>query len=179
MTRKWSAMNNRASSFHAEHASPKWYRQRWPWLLIAGPAIVVVASLTSAWLAVTTDDGLVASDYYKQGLLINRKLGLGSVPTLPEPGAIVAVSKDGRVQAHVNYQGAAPTRVWLKLSHPGEPAHMVVLAPSGNDVWVGTMAAQTPGRWIVSLESDLWRLPVTTVQGQLGVISMGAVRKPS
>ena len=169
-------MSNPVSSFRAENASPKWYRQRWPWLLISGPAIVVVASLTSAWLAITTDDGLVASDYYKQGLLINRKLGPGSVPTLPEPGAIVAVSRDGHVQARVTYQGATPTRVWLKVFHPGEQAQIVALAPSGNDVWVGTMAEQTPGRWIVSLESDLWRLPVTTVQGQLGEINMGAVR---
>ena len=25
--------------------APPWYRQRWPWLLMAGPAIVVVASM--------------------------------------------------------------------------------------------------------------------------------------
>ena len=51
-----------------------WYRQRWPWLLIAGPAIVVVASLVTAWLAASTDDGVIADDYYKRGLLINQEL---------------------------------------------------------------------------------------------------------
>ena len=51
-----------------------WYRQRWPWLLMAGPALVVVASLYSGWLAVTSDDGVVADDYYKRGLSINRRL---------------------------------------------------------------------------------------------------------
>jgi hypothetical protein len=171
-------MSNPASSFRADRAPPHWYRQRWPWLLIAGPAIVVVASLTSAWLAVTTDDGLVADDYYKRGLLINRKLGSGSPAALPEPSAIVSVSKDGRVQARLDYQGVAPTRVWLTVLHPGEQVQVVALASSDEGVWVGRMAAQTPGRWIVALESDLWRLPVTTVQGQLGEIRLGAARTP-
>jgi len=37
-----------------------WYRHPWPWILMAGPAIVVVAGLVTAFLAVTTFDGLVA-----------------------------------------------------------------------------------------------------------------------
>ncbi len=169
-------MNNPASSFHADRAVPRWYRERWPWLLIAGPAIVVVASLVSAWLAVTTDDGLVASDYYKQGLLINRKLGSGSSLALPEPSALVAVGNDGRVQVRLQYEGPAPHDVRLTLRHPDDRAEAIVLAPSANGIWVGTIEARTPGRWIVALESNLWRLPVTTVQGPLGEIRLGATR---
>jgi hypothetical protein len=169
-------MNNPASSFHADRATPRWYRERWPWVLIAGPAIVIVASLGSAWLAVVTDDGLVAADYYKQGLLINRKLAAASSAPAPEPSATVSVGGDGRVQVHLSYEGPAPSRVRLALRHPGDQAQVLTLAPSGHDVWVGTIAAQVPGRWIVSLESDLWRLPVTTVQGHLGQITLGAAR---
>ncbi len=51
-----------------------WYRDRWPWLLIAGPGIVVVAGFVTLWLAIASDDGLVADDYYKRGLAINRVL---------------------------------------------------------------------------------------------------------
>ena len=51
-----------------------WYRQRWPWLLFAGPAIVVVASFATLWLAASSDDGVIADDYYKRGLLINREI---------------------------------------------------------------------------------------------------------
>jgi uncharacterized protein len=42
--------------------APRWYREPWPWLLMAGPAIVVVAGLYTAYLAVTTNDALVAGD---------------------------------------------------------------------------------------------------------------------
>ena len=51
-----------------------WYRERWPWALLAGPAVVVVAAMATLWLAVTSDDGVVADDYYRRGLLINKDL---------------------------------------------------------------------------------------------------------
>ena len=55
-------------------AGTPWYRQRWPWLLMLGPAIVVVAGIVTAVIAIETDDGLVADDYYKRGLAINQTL---------------------------------------------------------------------------------------------------------
>jgi hypothetical protein len=51
-----------------------WYRQLWPWLLISGPATVLVAGAITMWIAFSTSDGLVADDYYKQGLAINKRL---------------------------------------------------------------------------------------------------------
>ena len=168
-------MSNRVSSFPAERAARPWYRQLWPWLLIAGPALVVVASVTSACLAIATDDGVVAEDYYKRGLLINRQLAADSA-SAPEPSAVVAVAADGRVDVRMSYRGAAPNRVRLTLRHPGDREQVLALVPAGDGVWTGTMGAQTPGRWIVALETDLWRLPVTTVQGRLGEIRLGAER---
>ena len=51
-----------------------WYRQLWPWLVISGPGAVLVAGAITMWLAFSGADGLVAEDYYKQGLAINRQL---------------------------------------------------------------------------------------------------------
>ena len=51
-----------------------WYRYRSPWLLMLGPAAVVVAGVATAWLAISTEDGLVVEDYYKEGKAINRVL---------------------------------------------------------------------------------------------------------
>ena len=36
-----------------------WYRHRWPWILMAGPAIVVVAGIATAVIAVATADTIV------------------------------------------------------------------------------------------------------------------------
>ena len=47
-----------------------WYREPWPWLLMAGPAIVVVAGLFTAYLAVTSFDGFaVDPKTYKRPIL--------------------------------------------------------------------------------------------------------------
>lgn len=51
-----------------------WYKERWTWLLMLMPATAIVAGFITLWLAVTTFDGLVADDYYKQGLAINQTL---------------------------------------------------------------------------------------------------------
>ena len=51
-----------------------WYREPWPWILMAGPFIVVVAGIVTAWIAVKTSDGLVTDDYYKKGLAVNQRI---------------------------------------------------------------------------------------------------------
>ena len=39
-----------------------WYREPWPWIVMSGPAIVVVAGIYTAFLAFSTSDTLVAKD---------------------------------------------------------------------------------------------------------------------
>ena len=51
-----------------------WYRQGWPWFLIALPATAVVGGIITALLAVRGFDGPVVADYYKQGLAINEEV---------------------------------------------------------------------------------------------------------
>ena len=52
-----------------------WYRHPWPWILMSGPAAVLVAGSVTMWIAFASADALVAEDYYKQGLAINKRLG--------------------------------------------------------------------------------------------------------
>ena len=58
---------------------------------MAGPFVVVVASLASAWIAIASDDGLVAEDYYKQGLLINRRLAAMERIQTRDPSATITL----------------------------------------------------------------------------------------
>lgn len=51
-----------------------WWRHGHVWLLIAGPAAVVVAALVTAWVAVSHPDPVLAEDYYQRGLRINDTL---------------------------------------------------------------------------------------------------------
>ncbi|MES2016901.1 MAG: FixH family protein [Pseudomonadota bacterium] len=51
-----------------------WYAQRWPWLLMLGPALVIVAGAITGYLAYTRQDAMVVDDYYKKGKAINQDL---------------------------------------------------------------------------------------------------------
>ena len=45
-----------------------WYRQFWPWFIIALPASVVVASFITLWLAISNPDHLIIDDNEYQRL---------------------------------------------------------------------------------------------------------------
>jgi len=62
-----------------------WYREPWPWLLMAGPAVVVVAGFVTLWLAFNSDDGLVADDYDKRGQAIHQTLSRDRAAAALEP----------------------------------------------------------------------------------------------
>ena len=51
-----------------------WYQYPLVWMMIAIPFSAVIMGVIMIWLAVDTDDGLVADDYYNQGLEINRDI---------------------------------------------------------------------------------------------------------
>lgn len=51
-----------------------WWKYGHVWLVIAGPAVVVVAALVTAWIAISHPDPVLAEDYYQRGVEINRTL---------------------------------------------------------------------------------------------------------
>ena len=53
---------------------PVWYRQFWPWVLIALPGTVVIASFVTLYIAIVNSHSMVKDNYYKDGLAINRYL---------------------------------------------------------------------------------------------------------
>lgn len=51
-----------------------WYKEPWLLLVVGGPLVVVCASIFTGVLAWRGSDKVVAEDYYKQGLMINKDL---------------------------------------------------------------------------------------------------------
>lgn len=51
-----------------------WWSNGYVWLVIAGPAAVIVAGFVTLWLAVRTPDPVVDADYYRRGIDINKTL---------------------------------------------------------------------------------------------------------
>lgn len=51
-----------------------WWKFPLVWMVIAGPALVILAGIATVWIAVRTPDPVVAEDYYRRGVEINRTL---------------------------------------------------------------------------------------------------------
>jgi hypothetical protein len=54
-----------------------WWQFGHVWLLIAGPAAVVVAGLATFYIAVARPDPVISEDYYRQGMELNKTLEAG------------------------------------------------------------------------------------------------------
>lgn len=159
---------------------PPWYRQRWPWLLIAGPAIVVVASMVTLWLAASSDDGIVADDYYKRGLAINRKLERIDRAAALGMGAVADIAADGQVRvalaATSTESDAHPAIIVLNVAHATKGGRdrsvELVLGPQGT--YDGRIEPIGVGRWLVSVETKSWRLPAVEIAGAARTVTLRA-----
>jgi hypothetical protein len=139
-----------------------WYREPWPWLLMAGPATVIVAGIFTTVLAVTSFDGLVADDYYKQGLGINRVLAReANARTFAVAGTVQFSADRTRVRVVLD-PGASPERVRLSIVHPTLPAQdqSIALARDASGVYAGTMRAPAHAALRLRLEDGAgsWRV---------------------
>ena len=75
---------------HEPLESAPWWTHGHVWLVIAGPAIVVVAALVTVWIALAHPDPVLAGDYYRRGVEIN-----GVERKAPEPaGAGLALGSN-------------------------------------------------------------------------------------
>jgi hypothetical protein len=58
-------------------APAPWWTYGHVWLVIAGPVAVVLAGVVTVWLALAYPETVVAEDYYRRGVEINRTLAAG------------------------------------------------------------------------------------------------------
>lgn len=146
-----------------QNTSRPWYKERWPWLLMAGPAIVIVAGVITAWLAISSNDGLVTDDYYKQGLAVNQRLHRDQ--QAGRLGLRADVMRSGiNIRLLLSAEGgtALPDKIALKLAHPTQAGHdqSIELLSEGQGFFTGKLNADISGRWLVSIEDPAgqWRL---------------------
>lgn len=136
-----------------------WYRERWPWLLMSGPAAVLLAGAVTTWIAFASADGLVAEDYYKQGLGINRRLAREEAAQ--RMGISVAIeTKDSFIRVRV--RGAAPEALFVQLVHGTRAGHDVRLRliPSTPGEYAAELPPLPAGRWSAAIEDarGTWRI---------------------
>ena len=175
-------------------ATLPWYRQRWPWLLMAPPLAAVIGGIATIVLAVRSNDGMVTADYYKRGLAINAELSRS------QRAAELALSADvqagGEATGDSVYvrvssagKGVPPeAALRIRLVHPGRSGadRVAMLGRVAADadgrsaeyrgVWEEAAALHVPVAWRVVLEGREWRLDGGIAPGEVKDFRLAAPR---
>lgn len=156
-----------------------WYREPWPWILMAGPVAAVVGGIVTAWLAITHQDGLVADDYYKRGLAINRTLERERNATAlgVKASAVFAPAGDA-VRVYVDNLPADTDGLSFRLAHATMAGRdrMLALERAPGGWFEGRFPAVEPGKWKVLLEDarGRWRVTGLWMPAGDGAVELGA-----
>ncbi len=150
-----------------------WYQNPMVWMVIFFPAVAVVAGISTIFIAIESDDGLVVDDYYKQGLQINqvidhdrraRELGLT---------ALVDANADNG-QIHLKLSALPgyefPPEITFKLIHRTIAGYdqVTTLSRVGDAEYQGFIKPPIiEGRWTVQVLADKsWRLRKSFTSGE-------------
>lgn len=160
-------------------AAKRWYREPWPWLLMAGPVIVIIAGFVTAWLAVRSSDGLVAEDYYKQGLAAGETLERSKRAEELGVGAALRLTGD-RVEVRLDMRSATgadvPAALLLTLSHPTRAGiDQKARLQRMKDSYVGVLNLPASGHWLVLVEDEArtWRVMASVMLPAAGEVIIG------
>ena len=144
--------------------SKPWHKYPLVWMMLFIPFSAVIMGVVMIWLAVDTDDGLVADDYYKQGLEINRvierdkkaaELGLRAIIEFDNSARIIRVEFDkGLLESF-------PKSLPLQLQHATrENSDITVLLDHGmGNQYIGHVSQSiSEGVWYFEIADADWKL---------------------
>ena len=137
-----------------------WYRQFWPWFLIALPGSVVIAGLTTVYIAFNGADTLVNDNYYRDGLAINQSLEQEHLAKAMGLTAELRLDNDsGELFVTLVGSEVSASNIMLELLHPTDEQRDRELS----------MSLIAPNHYRVDLERNLrhrYYLRLTPTPGQ-------------
>jgi uncharacterized protein len=154
-------MNNTATAGEYPPHRP-WYREPLLWLVIAIPALTVVAGLSTVLIAFHGADDPVADEIRKEGLAIHHDPTRDRAAVAAGVEATLALG-DGQVHVTVVAGHATlPRSLVLLLSHAtrAERDQMLTLDATGSGQYAGTLPPLAGGHWYLELTPTdrSWRL---------------------
>ena len=174
-------MRNVSPVFQQELPAP-WYRHRWPWFIMLGPVLVMLATAVTVLLAIRQPDAMVVDDYYKRGKAINQDLRRDRMASGLRLQFTAQYDRPaGRLAGRMESFGrplAAPLRI--HLAHPTQPGKDVVLeaVPDDEGHFALSLPALAMTHWQVVIEDEdrQWRLARSWSPAKQGTLTITADR---
>ncbi len=146
-----------------ENSERPWYRERMVWMLVAIPSSAVLMGVVLITLAITSWDGLVVDDYYKQGKEINRVLVRDRFASEHQVYARLewqVVNQRVSVDLRSSDAEVSAASLTLNLLHPTRMGndYTAELARGPDGRFHGVLPNVSEGPWLVHLETSDWRL---------------------
>ena len=142
-----------------------WYKEFWPWFLIAVPIITLIMGGVLLNLAISTEDSLVVDDYYKEGKAINARLDKEAIARRKNITTDLTI-EDGSIA--LEFHSGIPQEgnaVKLSFYHVTleERDVSVLLSRDAKGIYRGFVEEDLDGKWRVSLTriDDSWKIQNT------------------
>lgn len=149
----------------AHTVSTPWHRVPIVWLAIALPLAAVIGGFVTLWLAIRSDDGLVADDYYQRGKEINRDLTRDRAAAARGLKALLQLNAQGgelriRFSAERAQTSPLPTQLDVQFMHATRAGfdRKMTLARAPDGSYRALLPALAEGRWHVQLAAEDWRM---------------------
>lgn len=142
-----------------------WYKQFWPWFLIALPGTVVIASIATFIIAASDPDAVVADNYYKKGLAINQDLSRLEHAEKMGLQATLQIARNGnKFRVYLKMADIKnPGELRLGIFHPTQVKkdQSLSLIQTAPGIYNGTGMTLLPGNWDIIIEPATkasWRI---------------------
>jgi hypothetical protein len=142
------------------------YKQPWFWFLMVPLIMVFIMGFTMLYLSISTSDGVVVDNFYKDGLAIKTRNEQDAAAA--DLGLAAQVTINGR-QIHLELSGVLdvrPARLTLHFIYPTKSSEdLVVVLVAADNGYAGALPEALNGRYQVMLSPQLdgapgamWRL---------------------
>ena len=141
-----------------------WHKHPLVWMVILIPFSAVIMGVVMIWLAIDTDDGLVADDYYKQGLAINSVIERDKKAAELGISALIEFDNDRKIinlQFNKGKLASYPATLQLNFQHATRANSdvSIVLNHGIGDQYIGHLQQNlSQGVWYFEVANADWKL---------------------
>lgn len=130
--------------------STAWYKNGWVWLIIALPALTVVAGIATVVITSLNQPEMVVDDYYKKGKAINQELTL--YQAYNDSGIELEVRLEEQRFELKASEKLSGIKVNLVHSTQGKRDLNFVMTPNGVGTYTKSLETALTGKWTIFVE---------------------------
>ncbi|MFK8068932.1 MAG: FixH family protein [Gammaproteobacteria bacterium] len=140
-----------------------WYKNPYVWLIIFFPLTAIVAGIITINLAISSDDGLVIDDYYKEGLKINQVLERDNIAQQMDLIATINMEHDTQkvkllLSANKDFQYPPEIQVtFMNKTRKGHDKKIQAIRTQAG-FYEAPLPQLIRGLWYIQIEANNWRL---------------------